>query len=401
MRFNCLPINKPLRDKSACLLSCVVILIHFFSPCFAAEPVTPAYQKVQSLEDEWLVYDAEYRTYVPFIREKHGVPDALYLHLNLNNYRGYQLSLFSPQSVYLFTQAQLQTLVPANQTVALDIDSLYTQHKQTRLLITLYRADGHAAMPSAAIVYPTQQKPENIAAATALQTNRIDRNAPLKNFIIISLLLIMALYAFLWNYHPKAFKSYYNAAAMFSFSFKEDTVLISRPLSNISLLFIYNHSLLLSFLYIVIQKGSGRLLLNDPVLQAASSFGDLMGYFFGLSVLIFLLNIGKYLFIYTLGSLFNLSQVIYIHFYEYLLLSRFFYNIVAILVFILVVSAPQTLPFLYGTVVLLIIAFSIIRLLIINFALNRQTSVKTLYLFSYLCATELIPILIGFKILVQ
>jgi hypothetical protein len=39
--------------------------------------------------------------------------------------------------------------------------------------------------------------------------------------------------------------------------------------------------------------------------------------------------------------------------------------------------------------------------LVINFALNKLTSVKNLYLFSYLCATELIPLLIGIKVLVE
>jgi hypothetical protein len=247
-----------------------------------------------------------------------------------------------------------------------------------------------------------------VRASSDLDLTEQSDNAPLKlanrsglgNFIILAALLIVALYAFLWNYHPKAFNSYYSLKSLFSFSFKEDTVFVSRPLSRISMLFIFAHSMLLSYLYILIQKSSGGLSINDRFLQAATSFVDLFSYFFIATAIVFGLIVAKYVFISLLGNLFNLSKIVHMHFFEYLLYSRVFYTIIVAAVFVVYISYPTFLPQAIEEIIFIIVVFNFIRLFIINFALNRFTSVKNLYLFSYLCATELTPLLIGIKVLI-
>jgi hypothetical protein len=338
---------------------------------------------------------------VPFLKEMHGTPSALYLELNLDSYKGYVLQLGNVQPAYMFIQAQLYKQIVPGQQVLLNIDSLKKAHQKSVILLSLYHQAGHSVLPSAVLV-------RKVSAAADASLGIQKELAPLKpvnrsglsNFIILSALLIVSLYAFLWNYHPKAFNSFYSFKYLFSLSFREDTVFISRPLSRISMLFIFAHSMLLSFLYIIIQKSSGELALNDRYLQAAVSFFDLFAYFFVATSIIFGLIIAKYLFTSLLGNLFNLSKVVHLHFFEYLLYSRLFYTLLVAVVFVIYVSYPILLPKAIEEVILLIIIFNFIRLFIINFALNKLTSVKNLYLFSYLCATELTPLLIGIKVLI-
>lgn len=383
------------------LLGIIVLLLLGVNMVFADEQPTHAYQVVQNLEEQWLVYDKEYNSYVPFLKEMHGKPAVLYLELNLDSYKGYILQITNTQTAYLFIQAQLYKQIPPNQQLMLNVDSLKNTHQKSAILISLYNQRGHSVLPAAAMV-------RKVSASTDISLSGQMDVAPLKpinrgelsDFIILSALLIVSLYAFLWNYHPKAFNSFYSFKYLFSFSYKEDTVFISRPLSRISMLFIFAHSMLLSFLYIIIQKSSGELTINDRYLQAAVSFFNLFAYFFIATSIVFGLILAKYIFTSLLGNLFNLSKVVHLHFFEYLLYSRLFYTILVAGVFMIYISYPTLLPKAIEEVILIIIIFNFIRLFIINFALNKLTSVKNLYLFSYLCATELTPLLIGIKVLI-
>jgi hypothetical protein len=383
------------------LLSIHLLLLLIVSVAFADTQPATAYQVVQNLEEQWLVYDKDYKGYVPFLKEMHGTPAALYLELNLDSYRGYILQITNTQEAYMFIQAQLYKHITPHQQVMLNIDSLRTIHQKPVVLISLYNQSGHTVIPVVAMVRKVSVSAENILAQEADITplKPVNRSG-LGNFIILSAMLIVSLYAFLWNHHPKAFNNYYNLKHLFALSFKEDTVFISRPLSRISLLFMFAHSMLLSFLYIIIQKSSGELALNDRYLQSAVSFFELFAYFFIATSIVFGLIIGKYIFISLLGNLFNLSKVVHMHFFEYLLYSRLFYTIIVAGVFVVYISYPTLLPQAIEEIIFIIIVFNFIRLFIINFALNKLTSVKNLYLFSYLCATELTPLLIGIKVLI-
>jgi hypothetical protein len=384
-----------------CLLNLHLLLLLVVDTVFADTQPANAYQVVQNLEEQWLVYDKEYQGYVPFLKEMHGTPAAVYLELNLDSYRGYILQITNTQEVYMFIQAKLYQHIAAHQQVMLNIDSLRNTQQKPVVLISLYNHSGHAILPVVAMVRKVSASSEsNLAGETNLTPLKPVNRSGLSNFIILAALLIVSLYAFLWNYHPKAFHSYYNFKSLFTLSLKEDTVFISRPLSRISLLFIVAHSMLLSFLYMVVQKSAGGLALKDRYLEAATSFFDLFSYFFIATSIVFILVISKYIFISLLGNLFNLSKVVHMHFFEYLLYSRIFYTIIVAAVFVVYISYPALLPQAIEEIIFLIIVFNFIRLFIINFALNRVTSVKNLYLFSYLCATELTPLLIGIKVLI-
>jgi hypothetical protein len=368
----------------------------------ADTPPVDKYQVIEELDEYWQVYDTDYKSYVPYLKSIHGNPEALHFELNLDNYKGYHLKITTLQPVYLFMQAKLNRLLPANGKLILNVDSLRNSFKESKILFSLFNKDGHITIPSASIVHNKQEiSSASLSENTLITPLKFRNRTDVQDFAIVAALLILALFAFLWNYHPKAFKSYYNLKSLITLSIKEDTVLISRPLSRINLLFIFNHSLLLAFLYILIQKSSDRFLLHDQFLQSASSFGSLFYYFGILTFAIFLLLVGKYFLLLLIGKLFNLSSVVYIHFYEYMLFSRIFYCIIVPAIFSIYVVLPAFISMVNQELIYIIVIFNFIRLFIINFALNKATSVKNLYLFSYLCATELTPLLIGLKILVE
>ena len=193
------------------LLSFFILLLSLVNVAIANVPRADAYQVVQNLEEQWMVYDSEYKGYVPFLKEMHGNPSALYLELNLDSYKGYFLQVSHTQGGYLFIQAQLYKKIASQEQIRLSIDSLKNLQQKSAILISLYNASGHTTMPSVAMVRKvTASKDISLAEQSDVTPLKPATRSGLGDFIILSALLIVTLYAFLWNYHPKAFNSYYS-----------------------------------------------------------------------------------------------------------------------------------------------------------------------------------------------
>ena len=396
------------RAMGTCRQVLGIFLLLAATGCFCASALGQTqksrteYDLIENLSDQWLVYDNVYQSYVPYLHDRYPMQYTLNLVIDPAKYRSYRILLQAEQPCYLFVQSKLVRLIGPQESVSLDLDSIQNLTKSQSLLFTLYNAEGHQAAPLAQVVFPHMQHVQ-VATATVkdeLQAKLRSKNS-FTNFLILAAVFVLGLYAFLWNYHPKAFSQYFNLRFMIPGALREDVPLINKPLSGSSLLFVLAHSFLLSLFYITVQQSSDRLFANVLVVDATDQFWPIAQYFLIMSGLIFALLLGKYLLIQAVGSVFKLSGVIHVHFYEYLLFSRVFYTVVVFLQFALFLVAPVWVSVIAEVIIWVVLLFNIVRIVIINSVLSRLTSAKNLYLFSYLCTTELIPLLIGIKILIK
>jgi hypothetical protein len=279
-----------------------VFLLLLAGSCFCASAQTPrartAYDLIETLSDQWLVYDEVYQSYVPYLHDRYPVQYTLNLVIDPAKYRSYRILLQAEQPCYLFVQSKLVRLIQPRESVSLDLDSIQNFVKSQSLLFTLYNPEGHAAAPLAQVVFPHVQHVQ-VAAATAkdeLQAKLRNKNS-FANFLILAAVFVLGLYAFLWNYHPKAFSQYFNLRFMVPGSLREDIPLINKPLSGSSLLFVLAHSFLLSLFYLTVQQSSDKLFANVLVVDATDQFWPIAQYFFMMAGLIFALLLGKYLLI--------------------------------------------------------------------------------------------------------
>ncbi|MDJ1505083.1 DUF4271 domain-containing protein [Xanthocytophaga agilis] len=391
------------------IISSVVVSIVFFNTSFSQSTVD--YKLIQGLEDQWVIYNDNYKGYIPYFRKEHGVQAALSLYVDLRKYSHYNLFLQAPKETHLFVQSQLCRTLSAQSRTVVNIDSLQKQYKTRFVLITLYVPDGHSQLPTAQIVYPYKNKASQIEnkedSDVVLSGVRNSYQPKLRDlsefpdFVTVCIVSLLAFYTFLLNYHPKAFKRNFSFNDMFSVDSREDATLIAKPLSQINILFVLAHSMSLSLFYMMAQRYSDTFFVNVLPIQLSDSFGSLFGYFALCVSIIWVLLIGKYFFIYAIGIVFGINNVASIHYYEYLLFSRIFFLIVLPLQFIFMLSFPQWLVGALKMVVIGLFIFNIIRIVTISSVLNKITSFRNLYLFSYLCATELIPLLIGIKFLAK
>lgn len=365
---------------------------------------------IQGLEDQWLIYNAGYKGYIPYFSKEHGVQPTLSLYINLKKYSHYSLLLQTKQPTHLFIQSQLCRILPAQNKTILNIDSLQKQYKLSSLLITLYNPDGYSEPPIAQIIYTNEVKSDikldtedNSLSATTKNSlqPRLRDLSEFPDFITVGLVFLLAFYTFLLNYHPKAFQRNFSFYDIFSVDTREDATLIAKPLSQINILFILAHSMSLTLFYMIAQRYSESFFVNVLPMQLSDSFSSLFGYFAICTGLIWILLICKYFFVYAVGVVFGINNVASVHYYEYLLFSRIFFLVVVPLQFILMLSFPQWLIGLLKIVVVGLFIFNVIRVITISSVLNKITSFRNLYLFSYLCATELIPLLIGVKFLAK
>ena len=368
------------------------------------EAGTPDYKTAYTLEDQWVVYDDSYGGYVPYFRRRYGVQPTVSLILDLKKYRQYRLLLQVPQQTHVFVQSRLSQTLPASGTLVLNIDSLQKTYKANSVLLTLYRPDGHIDLPSAQVVYASQSAAKAAPSASmAIGTTqpKLRVASGFRDFATLAAIVLLVVYTFLLNYYPKAFQRNFSLQSIVALDLRGDATFLAKPLNQVNLLFIAAHSMLLSLFYLVGQRYSGSFFVNLLPFEASDAFYGLWVYFTALTAIVFVLLVVKYLFIYGMGVVFDMDNTASPHYHEYLIFSRLFFLVAVLLQFIVLVTYPQWLLPLMPLVLASLVLLNIVRILTIGSVLNKLTAFRNLYLFSYLCATEVIPLLVGVKLLAK
>lgn len=355
---------------------------------------------VRDIQNDWVVYDEAFKAYVPFIVEQHADERAVSAFVDLESNRRYKLLIRSQADGFLFVEVALRRKCPAGQWLVLDIDSLYRLYRKPQVFVTLYGPP----------VVNNWQLLIGHSRATAQQTIRLNddllsvRPRPVSafsNFFTVGLLVLLASHAFLYTFFRRGFQTYYNPVNLIRLDPPDESFLINRPLGRVSMAFTINLSLGLAFLFLCVQSqtvslfGSGTSAPGTLLLQG-QSFGRLMVSFVAVAFIIFLLLLSKYALIATVGSLYKFDSIVNLHYFRILEASLVFTTLLLLLTAAL---SPTTgsLSASPNWLVLPLVGYFVGRLAWLYLTLVRQLPVKNLYLFSYLCIVELIPLVIGIR----
>lgn len=355
-----------------------------------------AYFPVHDFQQEFVIYDEAFKTYIPFIAEQHSTENALSASVDIESNRHYKLLIQSRKVGFLFIDAALRQNCKAGEWLVLDIDSLYRLYRKPQLFLTLY---GPVALSNWQLIigYPR--------AAAAGQTIRLNddllsvrpRNeSQYGNFFSLGLLFLLASHAFLYTFFQRAFQLFYNPVNLLRLPAPDDLFMINRPLSRISLAFALNLSLTFSFVFVYIQHLNVSLFGLSAVFAPYQTFSWLLVSFLAISLLIFLLFIGKYLLVAAVGSLYRYEALVNLHYFKVLQSSLLFS--VLLVVIVSVSYLPFSVTDTPGSYVLApFVCFYSVRLVWLFTTFVRLMPVKNLYLFSYLCIVELVPLVIGIR----
>lgn len=374
--------------------------LFFFSATFAQSRVigigpSNGYYPVHDFRDDFQVYDEGAKAYIPYIVEQHADRTALSAYIDLESNRHYSLLISTRQNEYLFINAALKRKLQADQWQVLSIDSLYRHYRQPEIFLTIYGAPGlddkqlFIGYPKSAAQKPVILSDDNLSVRPRPQ-------AVYHNFLGLGLLFLLATHAFLFTIHRRAFQRFYSLRDLVSLRAQEESFLISRPLSGVNMLFTLNLSFMIAYLIVFIQSHNLEVFASRTLLLSEQRFGWVASEFLLLSGIAFMSMLGKYVAIEVLGGLYKLQSIINIHFFKILQSSLFFFTFLTLILAIIAYNTP-IIAWSPNVLLIPLLGFYVARLALLYFVIRSLEPIKNLYLFSYLCIVELIPLIIGLR----
>ncbi len=352
------------------------------------------YYVVHDYHNDWLVYSEDYDNYVPYTRSLHETKTSVSLLLHLLQSRHYTLLLHSRTESYLFVGGRLQRKILPNQWLALSCDSLYQQHQEADLLLTLYGTQGIDGL-TAYMAFPKKEADQQ--APASLVSIRPRPAATFQDFSILVSLLITALAAAGFSIAPAISGKLANPLEFFNRDYRSELYYHHRPYSPVIILGELLLSLLIALFLITLDHMGITLLPTRLMPDDTPLLPDLLLVYFKLTGLCFLLCYLKYLLISATDGILKFSNVADFHFIKSVQSSLLFYAFLTVCFALLARNLPHLLDRYREYLLLPVFCYYGIRFLLLYVLINRSKRFINLYLFSYLCVVEIIPLIIGVK----
>ncbi|MGB3780595.1 MAG: DUF4271 domain-containing protein [Tunicatimonas sp.] len=367
----------------------IVFLLTLSYPAKAQSDDKP-YHLVEDLRLEWLTID-QHNRYVPFVASDRANPTIIGVRLDLEKYAGNQLRCCVPAQTSLLIEREILTSVDRPRCLIYSIDSLRNAYKQPVLLLTVYQ-------PASKLSQVELQVVNNTSAPLAQPYPIFSRIlSSEENFFVLGLVFILMFYATLINHYPKAFRNIYNLPRILALRSREED-LRTRLMSEPHTLFLIQHCLVVAFLFIVLVPDVDQWIPSGWF--TSPGVGSYLGLWLLLSLIVLLTVWIKYLIVVLFGSLFKLKQFMYLHMFDFMRLSMMFWGVVFLLAICVHYNFAVRDDIYKHALTYLFIAFALARVLILYLRLFRNSTLKNMYLFSYICTAEIIPLSVGLELLI-
>ncbi|TAF32294.1 MAG: DUF4271 domain-containing protein [Cytophagales bacterium] len=362
----------------------------------------PEAERIKELTHEWLVYDKANELYVPFVPDFHLREKAIYLHLIEPSFftESQYLCFRTSQKGSLYINQRFTQICQANEWHNIRLDSLVKLEPSRRIYVTLFFGDQKTN---------TISPPSTFVLQEPFKVNSENSEEQARTLILQQ------------NEEDSIFKKVENRASeadhfIILFAFLS-VFIISTGLNSLHLVF--SHQAIRQIINALNAPKSVTKRLDVPLVFSYSAFYALLtclllmilvryGYFFGGSqdfslsgwawrcVWVILLCLAavliKYLTLRFFSYLFfSKAKLADWHFWEYIHISLIFMNALMVILFLyltvvrfLPANATEVLLYLLGILFVL-------RIVILGFRLIPDLNGHGIYLFSYLCSTELLP----------
>lgn len=339
-------------------------------------------QTIKDLKDEWKVFSE--KQYVPFDENVEADSRAIYFSLDPGRYPNSFLEVRSPNSFSLFLNHRLFIL--RENAVRINLDSL-KKVSAPPWLFSVYQRDGLSWLNTEIVSLRTPE----------LNSNSIRSGYFFLDFSILVSIALFLFFVVLLRTNPRLTLDYLNVVRLFSILEREDTLLNSRISSSVNILYYGFSSLLAAFILLIIFHFGGReIAIAEYFTVDSMSEGFLQ--WIKLSFIVMAALIAKLILLLILARLFDSKENTAIQFYNYMRLLFFTFGLAAIVCvcyFVFKIQNPEAYSFLVNCIISLLIVW----VFIVGLKLLRRSSFRFFHLFSYLCASELIPIVIMIKVL--
>nr|WP_255710092.1 DUF4271 domain-containing protein [Pontibacter harenae] len=346
---------------------------------------------------DWLVLDSETGELVPFVSNMHGEYNAVHQWLSIDASQPFAISFIGRKELCLFLNNRLIFRADSAANYTVDIKSFSTKVEPVdgKYLLTAWHPVSQPNISTIKNKTPGQgpQELHNKLPFSVRARDFVNQNA-----FILFVLLLGLMYGGLKTSFTSDFSSLYSFSSFFRRGSLEEGF-FARPISSwSSVLFVVAFSLSFALLIAAIHTNVQHLFLFNRLFPVSEADITTKIVFYTLLIFVFILL--KYLFLKVMGYIFgfdNLVPLQYSEFVRTILFLGMFLPVVMLLYLGLNQTMPDTVLLISNFAVLLLLGITTLRVFL---TVNKKLPVLNLHLFSYLCATEVIPLAIMLKLIV-
>lgn len=376
------------------ILLCLLLGTNVLKSQSLPEDWQSQYEVIKNLNREWVTIDESNR-YVPYIDKSMAEVPVIGVVLEATRYSSNKLLVCVPANGAILIEKKISSYHQKETCVLLDIDSLSATHNKESILISVFQAQKDFEDIGLWVV---QSKITSAQQGANLSYKR--DIVLLQDFFTTGILVLLIFYAILINQYPKVYKNLYSLTRVFSFKVREDNSRI-RLINEAHIMFLIQHCLLLAFLFIMLVSTTDLIQVEVPYLdfQPATYIGYML--LWGQMALLVLATIWlKYIIVMLFGTLFKFRQLRLLYMLDYMRMSLIYSAFIFALLIIIFAGIGYYSDHYFNLIIYLFILLASLRVIVLYFRLFRSASFRNIYLFSYICVAEVIPLLIGLEVLV-
>ena len=339
---------------------------------------------VKDFSNDWYFFDGDRQ--LPLVRKSDFRGNIVTLNIDKRDYEDALLSIESSQEISLFVNGRLVEVF--SDRLNLDLHELGTEQDIVSLSIYSQNLNPYLLSTGAYKVINGNLDPlkEDVVVLNPRSSDGFF------NFLITALLILGVFFAILLNRFPKVISEYFKLSRAISPRELDENLLKSRPLVVSNVLVYGFMSLVMAFniLGLVnISEALPQIEIFHPTSygQAMLSWLQIAGLVFG-AILLKLIVVGYF------ASLYSLQSFISSHFYNFTRLLLMIACFILLLIVFFQLGGFHLDAGTYYNIYLGAIFSLTLLSVIIYLKLLSSAPFKNLHLFSYLCATELIPFVI-------
>jgi hypothetical protein len=350
---------------------------------------------IESLSDGWLVFDNSYKSYVPYLPGKEA-PKVLYYSLKPSKYQGDTLQFVSYKGLCLYFDYRLvyQNTNQGETLIKIPINKLASGISSDSVILSFYKADGLGINGLKAEIITHGERPSHHLSAKSFDFLQIKhrRIGPWSDILLLSVLAVLLLLIC----SKVVFPDDISFLQLIGMNYSNKLVSGSGFLNGVLIVKILINSICIStFIYFVLNFSGGNT-QNALGLQASGET-NIVSYWYIISCVVFV-HILKFTYNYLCAHFSNMTHLLQIQNYMFV---NIYYIVNLMLLTVLIAgnlnpSVSKWLA-LKNEQIMVIYLVLPISFLIVN--IIKLSSLRNVYLFSYICTAEILPLLVALKFL--
>ncbi len=378
-----------MRQQKILSLKQAILFIFFLvsNLCIVAQSLN----LVESLDDQWIVYDDELGNYVPYLPNYHGDVAKKHLLLSVEQWKDFYLNIEASEGTLIFVNNTLFQKVEEGK-INIPLKDLSAD---TSVLLTVFKQPFLSAELKASILQYEELVPGFEGAQKAIE-RRAEKSLSDRNTYTILTMIMLAGMALLSQSSIPILNSS-GLSSYVSYFFKRKAP-ETRVNALAFLTFITFYGLGFSYYYIIITS----LRDSNSGLQEYLIFpNSILGSFLSLFLLMSLFLIARFIFMLLMSVLYDFRKATTIHIQEFMNIYQIYLVFLVVLGGILHFSVLSNPSLIYKIALAFVIFTSILNVVLVSYRINKAFPFKKVYLFSYLCATEILPTLFLINFLIE